>query len=326
MNILVSGSLVYDRIMDFPGYFKEHILPDKIHNLNVSFLINGLKENFGGTAGNIAYNLALLGERPVVLSCAGKDFEPYEKWLVKNKIEIKEIKKLRNLLTAGAYIMTDKADNQITGFNPGAMFTARGSFNKLYLKNSLAIISPGNLKDIENYANIYKKNKVRYIFDPGQSITALSAKTLKSCMTGAEIMIGNDYEIELIMEKTGWTNKQITGKINVLIITKGEKGSEVFFNADSCGLRRGLMRTNAKNYRKIRRIIIPAAKPKKVVDPTGAGDAYRAGLIKGIVSGFNIVKSAKLASAVASFAVEEYGGQGHKPTLKEIEKRMKIKL
>lgn len=302
-NILISGSMVYDRIMDFPGYFKDHILPDKIHNLNVSFLINSLKENFGGTAGNIAYNLSLLGEKPNILATAGSDFGPYKKYLKKIGVRTDNIKKLPELLTAGAYIMTDKADNQITGFNLGAMAVPRGEFNSGLLKNCLAIVSPGNIKDMENYSVLYTQKKIKYIFDPGQSITALSGQVLKKCIKGAFMLIGNDYEIEMVKKKIGWTDQDLIGKINVLIVTKGERGSSVY--------------DGGNEYK------IPAAKTGKVVDPTGAGDAYRAGLIKGIVSGWDTVKSAKLGSAVASFAVEKYGGQNHFFTAEEAEKRMK---
>lgn len=304
MNILVSGSLVYDRIMDFPGLFKDHILPDKIHNLNVSFHINSLKENFGGTAGNISYGLSLLGEKPCILATVGKDFESYEKWLKKNRINTQEIKKYKKEFTAGAYIITDKSDNQITGFNPGAMEIKRGKFNGGLINDALAIVSPGNLVDMDEYAKFYQKKKVAYIFDPGQAIPALSSEVIVNAVKGAEIVIGNDYEIEMILQKIGWTDKELVDRIKTLIITRGEEGSEIF--------------TDGKNYS------IKTAKPKKVLDPTGAGDAFRAGLIKGLINKWNIVKCAKLAATVASFAVEEYGGQGYSFTIQDIKKRFKI--
>lgn len=303
MNILISGSLVYDRIMDFPGLFKDHILPDKIHNLNVSFLINGLKENFGGTAGNIAYGLSLLGEKPYILATAGKDFAPYEKWLIKHKVNLSELKIIKKVHTAGAYIMTDKTDNQITGFNPGAMFLSRGRFTPSILNGSLATISPGNLDDMDKYARLYQKKKVRYIFDPGQSIPALAPAVLENGIKGAEIVIGNDYEIEMIKEKIGWTAKQLESAVKTLIVTKGGKGAEILEGG--------------------KRHIIKTAKAKKVVDPTGAGDAFRAGLIKGLVNGWNLLRSAKLAAVVASYSVEEYGGQGYRFTNQDIKRRFK---
>ncbi len=301
--ILVSGSLAYDRIMDFPGFFKDHILPDKIHILNVSFAVNGIKENFGGTAGNIAYNLALLNEKPVVLSCAGKGFASYEKWLKRNKICVSQVKKVKSRNTASASIITDQADNQITGFNPGALRVARGAFNKKLLKNSIAIIAPGNTADMEQYAKLYKKEKVKYIFDPGQSITSLSGSVLKNSISGAWILIGNDYEINIIKKKTGWTGKALLGKIKMLIITKGAKGSEI--------------------YQQGKKIIIPPAKPKNTSDPTGAGDAYRAGLIKGLINGWSIEKAGRLAGLVSVYTVEKYGTQTHRFSLKELGVRYK---
>lgn len=300
-NILISGSLVYDRIMDFPGRFADHILPEKIHNINLSFVIKDLKENFGGTAGNIAYNLALLKERPSLIACVGRDFAPYEAWLKKNGIETGQLKRLKDKLTSAAFIITDKSDNQIAGFNPGAMAVARGSFDGGLLKEGLAIIAPGNNEDMEKYAALYKKKKISYIFDPGQALSALEPAATRNSLEGAEILIGNDYEVELIKKKTGLATAEIIDKVNILIITKGEKGSEIFT--------------------KTGRFEVRAAKPERVVDPTGAGDAYRAGLIKGLLAGLEIKEAARLASAVASFAVECYGGQTHKFSWKSLKKR-----
>jgi adenosine kinase len=303
-NILISGSLVYDRIMDFPGKFSDHILPEKIHILNVAFPIEKMEENFGGTAGNIAYNLSLLGESPYILTCVGKDFSAYEKWLLKNKIKISEIKKLKNKYTAGAYIMTDKADNQITGFNGAAMNIPRGKVKSGILKNSIAIVSPGNIQDMADYPNLYKQKKVRYIFDPGQAIPGLNKKALISGLSGAEILIGNDYEIEMIKKKIGWPEKKLITKIKILIITKGEKGSVI--------------------YAQGKKIIIKACRPRKVIDPTGAGDAYRAGVIKGLLLNWDFKKIGQFASAVASFAVEKYGAQKHRFNMREVERRIKV--
>ncbi|MHC4139127.1 MAG: PfkB family carbohydrate kinase, partial [Planctomycetota bacterium] len=171
MNILVSGSLAYDRIMDFPGKFSDHILPDKVHVLNVCFMINELKENFGGTAGNIAYALSLLGENPTIVATAGRDFESYREWFNKNNISTDNIKIIEEELTAGAYITTDQSDNQITAFNPGAMkFNASYNFEPVAHNNTVSIVSPGNLDDMYNFSNIYKQKNIDYIFDPGQSL------------------------------------------------------------------------------------------------------------------------------------------------------------
>ncbi len=302
-QILVSGSLAYDRIMDFPGRFRDHILPDKIHILNVSFAVNGIKENFGGTAGNIAYNLALLNEKPIILSCAGKGFNAYEKWLIRNKIDSSQIKKIKSRNTASANIITDKSDNQITGFNPGALRAGRGVFSKKLLKDSIAIIAPGNNNDMEQYAELYKQKKVKYIFDPGQEITSLKRAALKNSINGAWILIGNDYEISAMKRRLGWTDKALLGKITMLVVTKGVKGSEIYYQNSI--------------------IKIPVAKPKGILDPTGAGDAYRAGLIKGLINGWPLGKAGRLAGLVAVYAVEKYGTQNHRFNLKEIEARYK---
>jgi len=349
LNILVSGSLAIDRIMDFPGYFRDHILPDKIHNLNVSFNISELRENFGGCAGNIAYNLALLGERPIILATAGNDFSAYEKWFKKQSaagfnINLSQVKIIKNKPTASAYIITDKDDNQITGFNMGAMSVSLGKFNEKLLKNSLAIVSPGNISDMENYARSYQKKKVRYIFDPGQAMTALSKEVLKMASEGAEIVIGNDYEIELLKKRTGWTEDKLLDKVKRLIITKGDKGSEVFEPTNQPVLpsasprlvfdksKRGGKQihnesTNSEDKSNVagkRRIIIRAVKAKTLKDPTGAGDAYRAGLLIGLTLGWELEKCAQLASAVASYAVEKYGTQKHGFTWKSLEGRYGI--
>jgi len=295
--------LVYDRIMDYPGLFKDQIMPDKIHILNVGFLVNEVKESFGGTGGNIAYNLSLLNEQPTLLTTVGKDFGIYKKWLMKCKINLKEIKTLKDKQTASVYIITDKSDNQIAAFNPGAMSKPRGSFTKKYFKDVLAIISPGNAEDMLNYAKLYQAQKIKYIFDPGQQIGALTASALKTGIIGAEILIGNDYEIELIRRKLKWTASQLLGKVKTLIITKGGQGSEIF--------------TGGK------KMLIKAVKIKKVLDPTGAGDAYRAGLIKGLIYDFSLEEAAKLASVVAGFAIECQGTQNHYFTNIQLEKRFK---
>lgn len=343
--------MVYDRIMDFPGYFRDHIMPDKIHILNVSFAVNGLKESFGGTAGNIAYNLALLGEKPTIFSTVGHDFAPYKKWLVKNKIDVSKIKIVKTKNTASCYITTDMSDNQITAFNPGAL-TEESFFGSPLIKgvrrilkdfgkinnppnplyqggDFFAIIAPGNIKDMENYVRFYKKVGIKYIFDPGQAITALKPLALKNAVKGAEALIGNDYEVSLLSKKTGWTINNLIDKVNILIITKGEKGSEIYKGALTTQppFTRGALQQFPAPKKSARGVIkaikIPAVKPKKVVDPTGAGDAYRAGFIKGMTQGWDAKKCGQLASVVASFAVERYGTQAHRFSRKDLEERYK---
>ncbi|HHT9147133.1 MAG TPA: carbohydrate kinase family protein [Candidatus Wunengus sp. YC61] len=295
MNILVSGSLAYDRIMDFPGKFSDHILPDKIHMLNVCFMINGLMENFGGTAGNIAFALSLLGEGPTILATAGRDFEPYRNWLAKNHISTKHIKIIDEELTAGAYITTDQSDNQITAFNPGAMkFNSNYDFDSVAREMTIAIVAPGNLGDMVNFSNIYKKKGIDYILDPGQSLPAWSKELLTELIHGSKIFICNDYELQLTQEKTSMTVDDILEKTETLIVTKGESGSTIM----------------RKENRKTKTFEIPVAKVSQVSDPTGAGDAYRAGLIKGLATSKNdIVHAAKIGAVCAAYCVEVYGPQ-----------------
>ena len=307
MNILVSGSLAYDRIMDFPGKFTDHILPEKVHVLNVCFMINELKENFGGTAGNIAYALSQLGESPSIVATAGRDFGSYKEWFSNNKISTDNIKIIEEELTAGAYITTDLSDNQITAFNPGAMkFSASYDFESTAHDNTVAIVSPGNLDDMYNFSNIYKQKKIDYIFDPGQSLPAWTKEKLIEMIDGSKIFICNDYELQLTQEKTSMTIDDILEKTEALIQTKSEHGSVVIL----------------KEHGQTKNIDIPAARVDSVKDPTGAGDAYRAGLIKGFfLSDSDIVHAAKIGAVTAAYCVEVYGPQNFNFTSESFNKR-----
>ncbi|MBI5250641.1 MAG: carbohydrate kinase family protein, partial [Desulfomonile tiedjei] len=261
MRILVSGSLAYDRIMDFPEKFSDYILPDKIHILNVCFMVNGLKEQFGGTAGNIAYNLAMLGEKPIILATAGKDFDGYRKWLQSLDLSLDGISLVSEEFTAGAYITTDKADNQITGFNPGAMKHQCGyTIDGVDSADTLAIVAPGNLEDMFFYSACCKEKGVPYIFDPGQSIPALTADRIVDMITGSKLLISNDYELEMIVRSTGMGKSDLLERTGTIITTLAEKGAVI---SDKSG-----------------EVSITAAQASRVSDPTGAGDAFRAGLIK----------------------------------------------
>jgi adenosine kinase len=295
MKVFVSGSLAYDRIMDFPGKFEDHILPDKIHVLNVSFVVNGLTENFGGTAGNIAFNLSMLGVDATILSAAGKDFDRYAKWLSDHGIDVSQIRILPEEFTAGAYITTDMADNQITGFNPGAMkYPSKCSFimDKGASANSfLGIVAPGNAEDMLDYSRKYKELKIPFIFDPGQQIPALGSDLLREMTDGADILISNDYELDLIKKITAYTDADLLERTRVIITTLGEKGSV-------------LISKQGKTW-------IPAAKAGKVVDPTGAGDAFRAGLIKGLAMDKDLSQAARMGAVCGAYAVECYGTQAH---------------
>jgi adenosine kinase len=304
MNIIVSGSLAYDRIMSFPGHFSDHILPDKIHVLNVCFQVNGMKEKYGGTAGNIAYSLGLMGEKPIISATIGQDYSRYFAWLTQNGLSTDAVKIIGDEFTAGAYITTDLADNQITGFNPGAMqYPAGLNFDNLKAAETFVIVSPGNMEDMINYPVACRKKGIEYIFDPGQSLPVWNAKELLRAIEGCKILIVNDYELELVVSKTGRKKNDLLETVGTIITTMGESGSQISTKAGE--------------------IQISPAVARKVVDPTGAGDSYRGGLISGLVRGMDIEQSAKLGSVCASFAVECYGTQEYSFTPDEFAARLR---
>ena len=302
VRILVSGSLAYDRIMDFPGSFSDHIVPEKAHVINVSFVVNGMVEKFGGTAGNIAYALSLLGENPLVLATIGRDYERYFDWLASNGISTEGIRIVEEEFTAGAFITTDRADNQITGFNPGAMkYPAGFNFNGVEPTEAIAIISPGNAKDMMDFARHYKARGIPYVFDPGQQIPMLSAEDLLNGIKGSRLLIANDYEMEMILRNTGARMDGILEMTGAVITTMGEHGAVI----------------NTREGEET----VGAARPKQVVDPTGAGDAYRAGVIKGMIHGKPLRECGKMGAVCAVYAVETYGTQEYRYTSKEYWKR-----
>lgn len=303
MNIIISGSMAYDRIMDFPGKFSDHILPDKIHVLNVCFQVNGIKEKYGGTAGNIAYALTLMGEKPLICATIGHDYQKYFKWLAKNGLSTENIKIIADEFTAGAYITTDRSDNQITGFNPGAMkYQSTLDFSKLDPENTIVIVSPGNFEDMVNYPRACKNKGIDYILDPGQSLPMWDKQDLIQAIEGCRILIVNDYELSLIISKTGLDKKALLNMTGTIITTLGESGSQISMRE--------------------REIDVPAFKVKKVVDPTGAGDSYRGGLLCGLVHGKNIEQCARMGSVCASFSIENYGTQEYSFTPEEFNERL----
>jgi adenosine kinase len=302
MNIYISGSMAYDRIMDFPGRFSDHILPDKIHILNVCFNVNGMYEKFGGTAGNIAYSLSLLDEKPFIIATIGKDYHNYFDWLRGNDIPVDGIRIINGELTAGAYITTDMSDNQITGFNPGAMKCPSGyNLENADPEHSIVLIAPGNLEDMTGYARVCKDRGIPYICDPGQSLSKWDGKELKDWIEGSAILISNDYELEMIERVTGVDKHDLVNLTGAVITTLGDKGSVI----------------NTPEFSRD----IPAAKVLSVADPTGAGDAYRAGLLKGMVTGRDIETAARMGAVAAVYAVEKHGTQEHRFTYQEFVER-----
>ncbi|MDP2846978.1 MAG: carbohydrate kinase family protein [Humidesulfovibrio sp.] len=296
MQLYISGSLALDRIMNFPGKFADHILPDKIHILNVCFLVDGLNEYFGGTAGNIAYNLSMLGEKPLILGCAGKDFAPYSERLKGLGLSLDGIRVVESQFTAGAYITTDETDNQITGFNPGAMREPCGyKFPAKHEGKVMGIISPGNVQDMVELPVYFKKAGIPYIFDPGQQITALTGEQMAGAIDGSFALCTNDYELEMVMKATGLSRAELLKRTGALVTTLGDQGSLI-----------------AQGETETR---VAAVKVDKALDPTGAGDAYRAGLLKGLSLGQSLPEAAALGSVCAAFCVAHKGTQEHSFTM-----------
>lgn len=302
MEIYISGSLAYDRIMDFPGHFADHILPNKIHVLNVCFNINGLVEKFGGTAGNIAYTLASLGETPYIVATAGDDFDHYEQWLKENRLPTQWIKRISGVLTAGAYITTDLNDNQITAFNPGAMAyeselpSLNGSTD-----SAIVLIGPGNKTDMMTFAEKARQARVPFLFDPGQSLNIWTGEEIREAVSGALCFISNDYELSLFLQMTKWSMDVLLKHVQVIITTHGPEG---------CILNRQGEKT-----------LIPAVPAREVCDPTGAGDAFRAGLLKGLAMNMDWETCCQMGSTSAVYAVEHYGTQEHRLDWKSFRER-----
>jgi adenosine kinase len=305
-SLLVTGSIAYDRIAVFKDRFKDHILKGHVHNLNVSFTVEEMEVNHGGTGGNIAYNLALLGEKPILLGTVGTDSRSYTQALKRKKVNLSYIKKIPKRLTANATIMTDLDDNQITSFYMGAMQMAhQAKIEEVKESLSMAIIAPNSVKAMQDYADYCFENEIPFIADPGQAIPAFSDKALKEFITGAHALVVNDYEWQMIKNKAKWGEKEVLQKINYLIITYGDQGSKIWSSIDA----------TVKN--------IPAYKPKKLIDPTGSGDAFRAGLIYGLQQEFDIEKSAHIGAWLAARCVEVNGTQNHKVSKSDFNKFLK---
>lgn len=292
MSIYISGSVAYDRIMTFPGKFQDHILPDKLHILNVSFMVERMEEKRGGCAGNIAYTMALLGEKPLVLGAVGRDFGPYAEFMTSMGLPLDGLRRDEELFTALCYITTDLQSNQITGFYPGAMtLPCQYGFPQLDVAADIGIVSPGNLDDMRSMPRYFREKGVRYIYDPGQQLPVLTGAELLDAINGSFALTSNDYELDMICKATGKSRDEIQKLTQWTITTLGEQGSTV---------------SNIHG-----RTDLGVATPTRVVDPTGAGDAHRAGLLKGLSLGMDVVEAAKVGATCASFAIEEYGTQLH---------------
>lgn len=300
--ITVTGSLAFDYIMDFPGVFSDHIMPEKIHQLNLSFLVNNLKKQRGGTAGNIAYNLSLLNMPSSIVGSAGHDFSEYKKFLQKSSVDTSKIKISKDKFSSSAFIMTDKVDNQIIGFYPGAMSDSH-ALSLHGVKTDFVVISPNDTKAMIKFARECQESGLAFMLDPGMQLPSLTVHNLKKLISGATILIGNDYEIALLKKKSNLDEVSLLKQVKILITTLGAKGS--------------IIQTNDE------RIQVKAGNPKKVLDPTGAGDAYRAGFLAGYLKGFNLKTCGQMGSVASCYAVEKYGTTQHTFTVKEFSQRYK---
>ena len=291
MSALICGSMAYDTIMVFHDKFKHHILPEKVHILNVSFLVPVMRREYGGCAGNIAYNLKLLGEDPLIMAVVGHDFEPYAQWLFQNSLSSQYIKNLDNNYTGQAYITTDEEGNQITAFHPGAMNFSHLNSVPTDGKISIGIVSPDGKEGMQLHAEQFKELEIPFIFDPGQGMPMFNGEELLKFLDQATWVTLNDYESELMQERTGLSLEQMAEQVEALIITLGGQGSKVYTNGEC--------------------ITIPAAKPKAVLDPTGCGDAYRAGLLYGLMNELDWKTTGRIASLMGAIKIENNGTQNH---------------
>lgn len=301
-NILITGSLAFDLIMDFPEKFEDHIDPAKLHILNISFLVDSLKKDRGGNSANIAYSLSLLNTPSSILSCAGDDFEHYNKFLVGRGIGTENIKIIAGESTATAIIMTDKVDNQISAFYPGAMRqNINLTINNLKVKPDYVVITPDLPEAMSKFALECKDLNIPYLFDPGMQLPRLSNKQISDGIAGCDILIGNDYEMGTILKRLKLFEEDLIRQVKILITTLGEKGS--------------FIQTPYEKHQ------IAAVKPSEVVDPTGAGDAYRAGFLAGYLRGLDLKISGQMGSISACYAIEKYGTTNHTFTTAEFSKR-----
>jgi adenosine kinase len=291
MTALICGSLAYDTVMVFQGRFREHILPDRIHVLNVSFLAPTMRRNFGGCAGNIAYNLKLLGGDGLIMATAGHDFEPYARWLDERGIALTHVRRVAGEFTAQAYITTDLDDNQITAFHPGAM--SHSHLNRVADAPGvqLGIVSPDGRQGMLEHAAQFAAAGIPFIFDPGQGLPMFNGEELRAFIGQSAWVAVNDYEASLLCERTGWSQEEIAQRARALIVTRGAEGSWIWAGGQ--------------------RHDIPVARAARLADPTGCGDAYRAGLLHGLQRGLDWPTTGRIAALAGAIKIEHHGTQAH---------------
>ncbi len=301
MSALICGSFAYDNIMVFPDQFKNHILPDKVHMLNVCFMVPDMRREFGGCAGNIAFNLNLLGDKVIPMGAVGKDFDPYRYWMKKNKIDQTHLKVIEDVFTGQAFITTDLDNNQITTFHPGAMNFSHDNKVSDAKDISIGIISPDGRDGMIQHASQFVAADIPFMFDPGQGLPMFDTDDLKTFFKQATWITVNDYEWQIMQEHTEMTPHDVAELVDAVIITKGGDGSLIY--------------TQDKRYE------IPSAKPTSLEDPTGCGDAYRAGLLYGLMNDMDWDTTGRIASLMGAIKIESHGTQNHSFTMDKFKKR-----
>ncbi len=306
MTALICGSMAYDTVMMFEGRFRDHILPDKLHVLNVAFLTPAMRRNFGGCAGNIAYNLKLLGGEGLIMATVGHDFGPYAQWLERCGVPRTHVRTVESEFTAQAYITTDLDNNQITAFHPGAM--NHSHLNRVSDSKGvkLGIVAPDGRDGMLAHAEQFAAAGLPFMFDPGQGLPMFGGEDLRAFIERAAWVAVNDYEASLLSERTGWSLEQIAAKVRALIVTRGAEGSWIFSDG--------------------KRLEVPVAKAANIADPTGCGDAYRAGLLYGLERGLDWATTGRIAALLASIKIERHGTQQHRVSLEEFRQRFRAEF
>ncbi len=297
MSALICGSLAYDTIMVFPDQFKNHILPDKVHILNVSFLVPRMRREFGGCAGNIAYNLKLLGDDPIPMATVGQDFAPYRKHFEACGIRLDQVREISELFTAQAFITTDHDDNQLTAVHPGAMMRSHDNHVRDVDGVEFGIVGPDGYEAMLQHSREFAERGVPFIFDPGQAMPLFNGAEFRAMIEQADYVTVNDYESNLLQERTGWSEQDIAKRVKAYIVTRGPRGSWIHTATET--------------------LDIPPAHERRITDPTGCGDAYRAGLIHGLMHGHDLATCGRMASLMGALKIEHPGTQNQRFTRDE---------
>ena len=299
MQTLITGSIAYDYLMRFPGRFQQHFIPDELHNLSLSFLVDDMTKHWGGVAANIGFSMAKFGLRPQLMGTVGRDFGDYRDWLEANGVDCSTVIQIDDVFTASFFANTDDDNNQLAFFYGGAMNLARNYriADVISKKPDLVVISPNDPVAMNQLCDECRERDIRFIYDPGQQVSRLNGDELRRGMCGAYVLVVNIYEASVIYEKTGLTLNDLREKVEIVVITESEKGSKVYQDNEI--------------------IEVGAFAPKAIADPTGAGDAYRAGLILGMSMGFPLKLSAQVGALSATYALEVVGTQNHSFTTRE---------